>query len=159
MSIHSLLVVQQEKALDYATLNMEPSFESKKFTPTSIDLCKRLLEKDPNKRLGSNGCKEIMTHPWFDGLDWEMIISDRAIPPFQPLKDINAASQSEIGTFAEDKSAIKLTDDDHGVYKEWDWTSDRVFATEVIDMLIYEREAGRPLVPLSDSSTCCCNVM
>lgn len=149
----------KEKALDYATLNMEPSFESKKFTPTSIDLCKRLLEKDPNKRLGSNGCKEIMTHPWFDGLDWEMIISDRAIPPFQPLKDINAASQSEIGTFAEDKSAIKLTDDDHGVYKEWDWTSDRVFATEVIDMLIYEREAGRPLVPLSDSSTCCCNVM
>lgn len=138
---------------------MEPAFESKKFTPTSIDLCKRLLEKDPNKRLGSNGCKEIMTHPWFESVDWEMILSDRAVPPFQPLKDINAASQSEIGTFAEDKSAIKLTDDDHGVYKEWDWTSDRVFATEVIDMLIYEREAGRPLVPLSDNSTCCCNVM
>eukprot|EP00557_Chaetoceros_sp_GSL56_P005688 CAMPEP_0176499150 /NCGR_PEP_ID=MMETSP0200_2-20121128/12752_1 /TAXON_ID=947934 /ORGANISM="Chaetoceros sp., Strain GSL56" /LENGTH=674 /DNA_ID=CAMNT_0017897507 /DNA_START=81 /DNA_END=2102 /DNA_ORIENTATION=- len=147
----------KEKALDYATLNMEPSFESKKFTPTSTDLCKSLLEKDPNKRLGSNGCKEIMKHPWFDGVDWEIIISDKAVPPFQPLKDINAASQSKIGTFAEDKSAIKLTDDDHGVYVEWDWTSDRVFANEVIDMLIYEREAGRPLVPLSDNAGCCCN--
>lgn len=149
----------KEKALDFATLHMEPSFESKKFSKTSIDLCKRLMDKDPNARLGSNGCEEIMAHAWFKEINWESIISDRAKPPFIPLKDINAASQSEIGTFAEDRNALKLSDEDQAVYKDWDWTSQKVFAAEVIEMLIYERETGRPLIPLTVSGTCCCTIM
>lgn len=149
----------KEKALDYATLHMEPSFESRKFSNTSTDLCKRLLDKDPNTRLGSKGCEEIMAHAWFKDINWEMIISDRQKPPFIPLKDINAASQSEIGTFAEDRNAPKLSEEDHAVYTNWDWTSHRVFSSEVIDMLIYERETGRPLIPLTVGGTCCCTVM
>lgn len=149
----------KEKALDYATLHMEPSFESRKFSNTSTDLCNRLLDKDPNTRLGSKGCEEIMAHAWFKDINWEMIISDRQKPPFIPLKDINAASQSEIGTFAEDRNAPKLSEEDHAVYRNWDWTSHRVFSSEVIDMLIYERETGRPLIPLTVGGTCCCTVM
>lgn len=149
----------KEKALDYATLHMEPSFESRKFNNTSTDLCKRLLDKDPNTRLGSKGCEEIMAHAWFKDINWETIISDRQKPPFIPLKDINAASQSEIGTFAEDRNAAKLTEEDHAVYATWDWTSQKVFSAEVIDMLIYERETGRPLIPLTVGGTCCCTIM
>lgn len=148
----------KEKALDYATLHMEPSFESKKFTATSTDLCRKLLQKDPKERLGSNGCEEIMAHPWFKDLDWEMIISDRAKPPFEPLKDINAASQSEIGTFAEDRNALKLSDEDQDVYQDWDWTSQKVFCSEVIEMLIYERDTGKPLIPLTVAGSCCCAI-
>lgn len=137
---------------------MEPSFESKKFTATSTDLCRKLLQKDPKERLGSNGCEEIMAHPWFKDLDWEMIISDRAKPPFEPLKDINAASQSEIGTFAEDRNALKLSDEDQDVYQDWDWTSQKVFCSEVIEMLIYERDTGKPLIPLTVAGSCCCAI-
>jgi len=149
----------KEKALDYATLHMEPSFESKKFTPSSTDLCRRLLVKDPKNRLGSKGCEEIMAHEWFKDVNWEMIISDRAKPPFEPLKDINAASQSEIGTFAEDRNALKLSEEDQTSYKNWDWTSQKVFAAEVIEMLIYERDTGKKLIPLTVGGTCCCNIM
>jgi len=149
----------KEKALDYATLHMDPSFESKKFTRASTDLCKRLLDKDPDTRLGANGCEEIMAHPWFKDTNWESIQSDREKPPFVPLKDINAASQSEIGTFAEDRNAPRLSEKDQEIYKDWDWTSPRVFSAEVIDMLIYERETGRPLVPLTVGGSCCCALM
>lgn len=99
-----------------------------------------------------------MAHPWFKDLDWEMIISDRAKPPFEPLKDINAASQSEIGTFAEDRNALKLSDEDQDVYQDWDWTSQKVFCSEVIEMLIYERDTGKPLIPLTVAGSCCCAI-
>ena len=138
---------------------MEPSLCEKYFSETSSDLVLLLLNKDPNKRLGTNGCEEIMTHPWFKSVQWEKIISDTEEPPFVPLKDINAASQSEIGTFAEDRNAPKLDEKDAEVYKSWNWTNPKVFAAEVLEMLIYERDTGRPLIPLTVGGNCCCTVM
>jgi serine/threonine protein kinase len=146
----------QEKALDYSTLYMTPPFESKKYTEESIDLCKRLLDKNPDTRLGSKGCEEIMKHPWFKEVNWGDIISDKQEPPFVPSRDINAASQSEIGTFLEDKNLGKLKDADQEEYKDWDHKRKNAFANEVIDMLIYEKETGVPLVPVS--AKCCCTV-
>jgi hypothetical protein len=32
------------------------------------------LEKDPKKRLGANGAKEVMEHRWFKNLNWEGIL-------------------------------------------------------------------------------------
>jgi hypothetical protein len=118
-------------------------------------LCRRLLDKDEKTRLGANGSEEIMAHPWFKNLAWEAIISDRKRPPFIPPKDVNAASQSEIGTFAEDKASQEVTESDDKVYKEWDWTNPRAFAAEVIEFLIYERETGEPLVPIAQNPSCC----
>ena len=35
------------------------------------DLIKKLLDKNPESRLGSNGdADEIVNHPWFAGFDW-----------------------------------------------------------------------------------------
>lgn len=151
----------QEKAIDYATMNMEPHL-CEKYINSNVhakDICLRLLDKDPNTRLGANGCEEIMLHPWFRKVQWEKIISDTHEPPFIPLKDINAASQSEIGTFAEDRNAPKLDETDDEVYKDWNWTNPKVFASEVIEMLIYERDSGRALIPLTAEGTCCCTIM
>jgi hypothetical protein len=140
---------------------MDPEFDPKYFDDDAADLCRRLLEKDETKRLGTTGCEEIMVHPWFNDVNWEMIISDRKKPPFIPLKDVNAASQSEIGNFAEDKAYQEtiLEEKDEEVYKDWDWTNPHAFAAEVIEFLIYERETGEPLIPLSQESLCCCNVL
>ena len=134
---------------------MDPIFDPKYFEPDAANLCRRFLDKNPATRLGSNGCEEIMSHPWFANVNWELIITDRKKPPFRPPQDVNAASQSEIGTFAEDRATlIDQKDEEH--YKDWDWTNPRAFAAEVIEFLIYERVTGEPLLPVPQNPTCCC---
>ncbi|EGR30802.1 protein kinase domain protein [Ichthyophthirius multifiliis] len=47
-----------------------------------------LLEKDPNKRLGSlDGAKEIIEHPWFSDLKWDLLQKQQIVPPFVPKLD------------------------------------------------------------------------
>lgn len=151
----------KEKAIDYATLEMHPVFESKRYSEIAADICRRLLDKNAHTRLGVNGAKEIMAHPWFREVNWEMITSDRERPPFIPAKDVNAASQSEIGTFAEDKTFHEtvLDEKDQDVYKDWNFTNEKAFAAEVIEFLIYERETGEPLLPMNPVSSCCCVIV
>jgi beta-adrenergic-receptor kinase len=151
----------KEKMIDCATLEMTPEFPPDKFESDAADLCRRLLDKNEKTRLGHNGCEEIMAHPWFKSVNWESIVSDRKRPPFTPAKDVNAASQSEIGTFAEDKTyhETTFTAADDEVYKNWDWTNPRAFAAEVIEFWIYERITGEPLVPITQSASCCCNIL
>mmetsp|Transcript_7372 Transcript_7372/g.20457 ORF Transcript_7372/g.20457 Transcript_7372/m.20457 type:complete len:731 (-) Transcript_7372:1517-3709(-) len=151
---------KKEEAIDCATLEMDPVFDPKKFDEDAADLCRKLLDKDEKKRLGVKGCKDIMDHPWFKDLNWESIITDRKKPPYVPPKDVNAASQSEIGTFAEDKTFQEtvLEDKDEDHYKDWDWTNPRAFAAEVIEFLIYERETGQPLLPMTGGGSCCCAI-
>jgi len=98
----------KEKAIDHATMEMNPIFPESIFDPDAADLCQRLLDKDENSRLGSKGCEQIMAHPWFKSCHWEAIISDKKSPPWIPPKDVNAASQSEIGTFGEDKKISRV---------------------------------------------------
>eukprot|EP00533_Pseudo-nitzschia_delicatissima_P007902 CAMPEP_0116097466 /NCGR_PEP_ID=MMETSP0327-20121206/10722_1 /TAXON_ID=44447 /ORGANISM="Pseudo-nitzschia delicatissima, Strain B596" /LENGTH=665 /DNA_ID=CAMNT_0003589223 /DNA_START=204 /DNA_END=2201 /DNA_ORIENTATION=+ len=151
----------KEKAIDHATLEMDPEFPASMFDEDAADLCKRLLDKNEHKRLGSQGCEQIMAHPWFKSSNWEAIISDRKMPPWVPPKDVNAASQSEIGTFDEDKKIQECVIDekDEKFYADWDWTNPNAYAAEVIEFLIYERETGKPLLPLDDNTSCCCSVM
>lgn len=149
----------KEKAIDCATLEMEPEFRFEHgFDSASSDLCKQLLDKNEKTRLG--GAENIMQHPFFAGVNWDSVIQDKKKPPFVPAKDVNAASQSEIGTFAEDKAYQEtvLSDKDNEVYKDWDWTNARSFTTEVLEFLVYERQTGEPLVPLNEHGTCCCGI-
>jgi beta-adrenergic-receptor kinase len=151
---------EKEKAIDLATLEMEPEWDPESFDADAADICSKLLIKDEKKRLGWNGAKELMDHPWFKEIDWEMIISDRQVPPYLPPKDVNAASQSDIGQFSEDKAFknCKLEEKDQQVYKEWNWTNPRSFQTEVIEFLMYEKALGRPLTPPRASSGGCCQI-
>jgi len=152
---------KKDKAVDCATLEMEPKIEGKRFNKLSVDFCRRLLDKNEESRLGANGCEEIMSHAWFHSLKWEIITSDLEEPPFVPAKDVNAASQSEIGTFEEDSTYNKteVNEKDNDVYKDWDWTNPKAFSAEVIEFLIYERKSGKPLRPLHSESSCCCALM
>ena len=151
----------QEKAIDCATLEMHPKFEHEKFDEDSRDLCRLLLDKNAHTRLGKGGAAEIRNHPYFRQVDWEEIISDRATPPFVPRRDVNAASQSEIGTFPEDKAFHQcvLDEKDEKVYESWNFTNSTAFAAEVIEFLIYERETGRPLLPIQQGDSCCCTII
>lgn len=53
------------------------------------DLCTKLLQKDPNQRLGSSesDAEDIMCHPWFECIDWQKISSKALAPPYKPQLD------------------------------------------------------------------------
>jgi hypothetical protein len=60
---------------DYYALscNLLVSYSQDRFSPRARDLCSRLLAKDPATRLGAGGGTDIMSHPWFEDLDWDRL--------------------------------------------------------------------------------------
>lgn len=52
-----------------------------------IDCISQLLERDATKRLGcatADGFEGFKKHPWFQGINWDELLSKTAIPPFEP---------------------------------------------------------------------------
>lgn len=47
-------------------------------SPELIDLLDRLLEPDPEQRLGHRGAAEVKMHPWFSGVDWAGLARQKA---------------------------------------------------------------------------------
>lgn len=48
------------------------------------DLICKLLDKNRKTRLGSNGIKEILEHPWFIDLDMDRLIAKELESPYKP---------------------------------------------------------------------------
>ena len=49
----------------------------------------KLLMKDPNQRLGSNGSvKAVRQHPFFKGIDWKALQEKRVEPPENVAKKL-----------------------------------------------------------------------
>mmetsp|Transcript_1378 Transcript_1378/g.1868 ORF Transcript_1378/g.1868 Transcript_1378/m.1868 type:complete len:627 (-) Transcript_1378:303-2183(-) len=145
-----------KECMDKATLEMDPDFSDSRFDNVSKDFCGRLLHKNPDERLGTNGPEEIMAHEWFASTDWDAIKANTVRPPLKPRRDINAASQSEIGHFTEDRRTrkVELTQDDHNIYKGWEFTCPNSFQEEIVEFMKYEAEQG-PIVPDRQESACC----
>jgi len=145
----------KEKAMDQATLEMEPEYPAF-FDENAKDLCSKLLNKDGAARLGARGPSEIMAHPWFADIDWEDMVGDRTTPPMKPPKDINMATQSEIGSFADEKNSKKvdLTEADQKYYETWEFVSSKAFQEEVVGFMRFEDIAG-PIVPQNQGQSCC----
>ncbi|KAK3130391.1 hypothetical protein QOZ80_6BG0492920 [Eleusine coracana subsp. coracana] len=64
----------------------EPAFSpnARRRWPRLADLVARLLEKDPARRLGfAGGADEVRAHPFFAGVDWEML-GEVSRPPYIP---------------------------------------------------------------------------
>lgn len=65
---------QQKQSLYKLIKYTEPNYDFTFLTTEMIDLCQKLLHKDPLERLGSkNGALEVMGHPWFRDVDWNAI--------------------------------------------------------------------------------------
>ncbi|KAF9137353.1 camp-dependent protein kinase catalytic subunit [Mortierella sp. GBA39] len=58
----------------------------KYFDGLAKDLLKRLLVSDLTKRYGNlrDGCHDIRNHPWFEGVDWSMVLRREIAAPFVP---------------------------------------------------------------------------
>ena len=130
--------VDKDRAIDLAIQEMEPEFSPVLFDPILQDLLRKLLNKDGKTRLGAKGVSEIMEHPWFADIDFDNL--NYVTPPIKPNKDINMASQSDIGSFPDDKESRKivLSETDTKVYEHWQFTSNRSFQEEVVEFLLFE---------------------
>lgn len=64
------------------------------------------MVKDPAKRLGYMGADDILRHEWFGHLDLDALAMDQVESPYIPTKDINAAPQRAIGSFADAGSKV-----------------------------------------------------
>ena len=118
-----------------ATLHNDVVFENDEdfvWSEDSKDLIRKLLNKDPNKRLGSNSIEEIKQHPWFSSINWNHVPNVPEIPsvpgslkkPFdfnsKQFEDIRAdideayriaaKSSGEIALTSYDDSADELSD-------------------------------------------------
>ncbi|KAG0045949.1 hypothetical protein BGZ83_008840 [Gryganskiella cystojenkinii] len=51
-----------------------------------IDVLSKLCERDISKRLGctSEGLDAFKKHPWFQGIEWDKLVTKEALPPFEP---------------------------------------------------------------------------
>lgn len=47
-----------------------------------------LLNRNPLKRLGSNGGEEVMRHAFFSSIDWDALYNRRITPPFEPCRNL-----------------------------------------------------------------------
>lgn len=102
-------------------------------------------------------------------VEWEQIAFMR--PPWRPTRNINMASQSEIGTFngtricffyqvaegmrvdEKDAKRVVLLPEDHRNYETWDFLNKKAFEEEVVEYLRCE-EQGR-ITGVSEASGCC----
>ncbi|KAH8289518.1 hypothetical protein KR054_006670, partial [Drosophila jambulina] len=64
-------------------LHGEPLIPSS-FSPAAGDLVRKLLEKDPKRRLDAPGIRD---HPFFEGIDWSKLLERRYRMPFRPSLD------------------------------------------------------------------------
>jgi len=89
-------------------LNSPLKFPS--FVPSDAQsLLKGLLEKDPEKRLGSGSgdYKEIQKHAFFSNIDWDKLYKRQITPPFIPDKD---SSESKAGNFDSEFTSERVVD-------------------------------------------------
>ncbi len=55
-------------------------------SPVARDCIKRLLDKDKRSRLGAKeDVKEILEHPFFEGLDIDKLLKKELVPPYKPV--------------------------------------------------------------------------
>ncbi|PQE18134.1 Serine threonine- kinase gad8 protein [Rutstroemia sp. NJR-2017a BBW] len=65
-------------------LNPSTSLDQISSPPTAQDLLTKLLKRNPEQRLGTNGASEIKNHPFFHGIDWHKLLQRKYEPTFKP---------------------------------------------------------------------------
>lgn len=57
----------------------EPDDEDYAISEDARDLISSLLAFEPSDRLGHKGAKQVQSHPWFDGIEWDTLKEQPAV--------------------------------------------------------------------------------
>ena len=66
------------------TIKIGDKFKTINVSNEAKNIIIKLLEKNPDSRLGKNGLKEIQNHPFFNKINFDMIKSKKLDSPFKP---------------------------------------------------------------------------
>ncbi|CAL1568134.1 unnamed protein product [Knipowitschia caucasica] len=74
-------------------------------SPDSVSLIQKLLQKNPEMRLGAGeeDAAEIKSHKFFQGVDWDALLSKKVKPPFVPV--VKAAQ--DVSNFDQEFTSLK----------------------------------------------------
>lgn len=90
-----------------------------------------LLEKDPEKRLGSGptGTKEIKDHPWFQNVNWEAYLKKEVKAPFIPVvqNELDFSNFDQEFTETSIESFGENIFEEGKSYAEWSYTGSGSF--------------------------------
>lgn len=101
-------------------------------TPDSVSIVQKLLQKNPEKRLGAGeqDAKEVKTHIFFQAVDWEALLSKKVKPPFVPL----IKTPEDVSNFDEEFTHLKpvltlprmpyvLSSEEQDVFTDFDFSA------------------------------------
>lgn len=74
--------------------------------PDAKDLLTRLLDRDPERRLGARGAAEIKSHAFFESISWEKLLQKKIQPTFRP----NVLNAMDTGNFDKEFTSEVPTD-------------------------------------------------
>jgi serum/glucocorticoid-regulated kinase 2 len=78
-------------------------------SPECKDFIQQLLSKDPTKRLGRNGVAEVLGHPWFKGINHEMLVKREIPTSYKPKVSADALDVSNFDKeFTDEESTITM---------------------------------------------------
>jgi len=160
--------------LDKNVLEMEPDYPTCYFTEEAKDFLRKLMAKDPEKRLGSKGIDNIKKHLWFKPIDFGLIEAGYLDPPFAPNQDeVNADSLRHLGRNKQDDKykKIRLTSEFQKQLENFHFQSDIAVQKEIVEVL-QKDDAGKNFEKFSKSTveselipaeppqgTVCCTIM
>jgi beta-adrenergic-receptor kinase len=120
---HKSKVSMDKNEIDKMTMTQDIELPDQGFTNECRDLLEGLLKRDVHERLGcrGKGAEEIKDHPYFKGVDWQVIYLRRMAPPLIPPRgEVNAADAFDIGNFDDDEvKGVKLGESDSELYKNF----------------------------------------
>jgi len=88
----------------YAKIMNEPLNIPDTVSPNAADLLRKLLERDPSKRLSNP--VDIKKHAFFKGIDWEKLLLFEVEPPYKPpVKDSSATNMID-PSFTQEKAEL-----------------------------------------------------
>ena len=79
----------------YKKILSDPIIFPPTVSPIAEDLLRKLLNRNPAERLGSQGAQQIKEHPFFRDVDWRRLLAKKYTPPFRP----NVASAHDTSNF------------------------------------------------------------
>lgn len=85
----------------HADLNPPPHMSAE-----ALDLCSRMLIRDPTKRLGYNGGDELRAHPFFAGIDWSKLDAMEIRPPWVPFVAGSEDTSNISSDFTKEPAAV-----------------------------------------------------
>lgn len=78
-------------------------------SPEAIDVCSKLLVREPTARLGYRGCEEIMAHPFFACIDWGKLDRREIPPPWLPAVTDATDTRNIASEFTSEPAAVSMS--------------------------------------------------